>query len=412
LSRWSAVALVSLLLPLVGSPLPPPTLALAATSSGITVLQSEARLDYPRTIDFHVVAQSTGQITQARLAYRVANDSVIHLGKADLEPTARVDTHYVVDLQRAYYPPGVTIQYQWRLQDLTGAEAETVWASFTLADPRFRWHAATKGLVQLHWHDVDEAYANAVLSTADATYAAGRAAASTSSAAPINAFLYGRLADFRGVLGAGSQEWVGGQTFPHYRVVLLLVSPTDVASAQRSVAHEMTHMLLDDVAEGTVAPLPTWLDEGLAMVAEGSPQPAFAQALDQAARSHQLLSIQSLSGNFPDDSAKATVAYVECESLVRYFLGKYGQAKLATLINDFRDGASPDEAFSHAIGMSARDFEMAWEASLAAAPLPAATPIPTTSSGLGQVIMLPIRAVIGFVASVIQSLFAPKVKLA
>jgi hypothetical protein len=410
--RGGVVALVGLVLPLLAAQLAPAVPAVAATPSGITVLQSEARVDYPRTIDFHVVAQSTGQITQAHLAYRVANDSVIHLGKANLEPTARADTHYVVDLQRAYYPPGVTIQYQWRVQDQTGAEAQTVWSNLTLADPRFRWHLATKGLIQLHWHDVDEAYANAVLNAADATYAAGRAAAPSSGSEPINVFIYGRLADFRGILGAGSQEWVGGQTFPHFRVVLLLVSPTDVGSAQRSVAHEMTHMLLDDVAEGTVAPLPTWLDEGLAMAAEGATQPAFQQALDQAASGHQLMSIQSLSGNFPDDSTKATIAYAESESLVRYFLAKYGQAKLATLISEFRQGASADEAFASAVGMSSRDFETAWKASLASTPQPAANPAPKNSSGLGQAIMSPIRALIGFVGGVIQSLLAPKPKLA
>src|SRR5262249_48287854 len=148
----------------------------------------------------------------------------------------------------------------------------------------------------------------------------------------INVFLYGKIADFRGVLGVGSQEWVGGQTFPQYRVVLLLVSVNDVASAQRSVAHEMTHLLLDSDPPGSVAPLPTRLDEGVAMVDEGPTQRAFQQALDQAKSGHHLISIQSLMGNFPEAPDEATVAYAESESMVRFFVTRYGQEKLAALI--------------------------------------------------------------------------------
>jgi hypothetical protein len=401
-----ALTLLATLLALLGVPV---SGAQAATTTDITVLQSEARVDFPRSMDFHVVAQSTGQVTEAHLAYRVANDNVIHIGRATFQPNARVDTHYLVDLQRAYYPPGVTIQYQWRLQDLTGAEVQTVWANLTLADPRYRWHQRAQGVIQLHWHDVDDAYANAVLNAANTTFTAGNSAVPAPGSPPINIFIYGRLADFRGILGAGSQEWVGGQTFPQYRVVLLLVSPTDVASAQRSVAHEMTHLQLDNVVEGTVAPLPTWLDEGLAMVAEGDTQPAFQQALDQAVRDHKLISIQSLSGNFPDASAAATVAYAESESMVRYFLKTYGREKIAALIANFRQGLSADEAFQQTIGMTARDFQTAWQASLGTAPQPV-TPAADNSSGLARTIMAPVRAVIGFVNGLIQSLLAPKLK--
>ena len=389
----------------------PSTTAIAATPPGISVLQSDARVDFPRSIDFHVVAQSTGQVTEARLAYRVADETIIHLGRADVQPAARIDSHYVVDLQRAYYPPGVTIHYQWRIQDQSSAEVQTVWSDLTLVDPRYRWHQQVRGVIHLHWHDVDDAYANAVLDTAYSTFTSPSQVGSSQNSQPINVFMYGRLADFRGVLGVGSQEWVGGQTFPQYRVVLLLISPTDVAGAQRSIAHEMVHMRLDAVEEGTVAPLPTWLDEGLAMVAEGNTQPAFQQALDQANRNHHLISIQSLSGSFPETSAEATVAYAESESLVRYFLKTYGQEKLSTLIADFRQGLSADDAFQHSVGVSSRGFQQAWQATLATAPQPA-TPTSDTSSPLARAIMTPIRAVIGFVTDLLRSLQAPKLKTA
>jgi hypothetical protein len=383
--------------------------AVAATSPGINVLQNDARVDFPRSIDFHVVAESSGQITRATLVYRVGNENVFHRGDASVQPDAHIDAHYLIDLQRAYYPPGVTLHYQWQIKDLTGAEAQTAWSDLSLTDPRYRWHLRSQGNVQLRWHDVDDNYANAVLDTAFKTYSAG----GTADNSPINIFIYGHLADFRGVLGVGSQEWVGGQTFPEYRVVLLLVDVNDVAGAQRSVAHEMTHLLLDSVAPGSAAPLPTWLDEGIAMVAEGQTQPIFQQALDQASRSHHLISIQSLSGNFPETPDEATIAYAESESMVRYFVTTYGQAKLGTLIASFRQGQSSDEAFKNSIGISSRDFQAAWQASLGVvAQTASAQPATSSGSTIVQTVMGPIRAVVAFVSQIIQSLQAPKLKTA
>ncbi len=385
-----------------------PIAAFAASPSGISVLVSDVRPDFPRKIDFHAAAQSTGQVTSARLAFRIADQTVTHIGRAAIQPDNRVDVHYVLDLQREYLPPGLDLHYQWMFEDQTGATASTNWSDLTLADPRFQWQQRTASGIQLEWYDVDDAYANAVLDAATAAYTSAGQLGPAASKNPVRVLLYGNINEFRGALGVGSQAWVGGQTFPQDRIILLLVSPTDLANAQRSVAHEITHLRIDGTSAGIVAPLPTWLDEGLAMVAEGNTQPVFSQALDQAVRDRRLFSLQSLSGNFPESPDDATIAYAESESLVRFYLKTYGTDKLVALVDAFRAGLSADDAFRQSVGVSARDFQTTWQASLGTAPV-SATPA-SSSSPIVRGATSPLRAIVALIDSLIRSLESPKLK--
>lgn len=386
-----------------------PRSALAAGPSGINVLQNETRVDFPRQVDFHVVAESTAQVTTARLAFRIGDQTQTHIGAAPIDPVSRVDVHYVLELQREYLPPGVDLHFRWLLEDQSGAQASTAWSDLTLTDSRFRWSSLTVAPVQLEWYDVDDAFAKAVLDAANAAYSSASQVAPTSGATrAVKILLYGDINDFRGALGAGSQEWVGGQTFPQDRITLLLVSPGDLPGAQRSVAHEMAHLGLDAAADGSVAPLPSWLDEGLAMVAEGPTESVFSQALDQAVRDHKLFSIQSLSGNFPESTADATLAYAQSENLVRFFIKKYGANKLSVLVGSFRAGLSADDAFRQSIGMSAHEFQAAWQASLTATPT--TSPTAPTGSPITRAIAAQAQAFAAFFEGLIHSLQSPKAK--
>jgi len=162
----------------------------------------------------------------------------------------------------------------------------------------------------------------------------------------------------------------------------------------------MTHMAIDTTAEDPYGALPTWLSEGMAMVAEGPMDPVFVQALNSAARSGRLLSIQSLSGNFPSSTEEATLAYAESGSIVDYFIRTYGQQKLAVLIRAFRAGSSSDEAFRAATGLSTLEFQHAWEASIGAVPsgstASSGSTAPSGPSGAGSIITRIIAAPVAF----------------
>ena len=76
------------------------------------------------------------------------------------------------------------------------------------------------------------------------------------------------------------------------RTLLLLGSHRDV---QRTVAHELSHIVVGLATDNPYSSLPSWLDEGLAMYAEGQLPEENVQALDDAIQANDLLSLRSLS---------------------------------------------------------------------------------------------------------------------
>ncbi|MGH2460256.1 MAG: peptidase MA family metallohydrolase [Chloroflexota bacterium] len=350
-----------------------PRFTASATAGAIDIVTTSARSEFPKQLAFTLQAKSTAQISSVRIAYRAGDDPVTTVAQVSLTPASRVDPTYTIDLGHEYYPPGVTIHYQWRVEDQSGAAAASNWADLKVTDPRFFWRDRTRGSVTLHWYDGDDQFADSVLAAATTALANASATARTSVTGPVNVYFYANEQDFRSAMGTNVDPWVGGQTFPLYRLIVLLAPGNDLADAQRSVAHEMTHVAVDSTSEDPFGALPTWLDEGMAVVAEGSLDPSFQQALDSAAQSHTLMSIQSISGNFPESTAGATLAYAESASIVAYLDRSYGPTKLAALIAAFRQGETTDQAFQQAIGMSPLAFQRSWEASLQSASGPAST---------------------------------------
>lgn len=381
--------------------LAPVRLTVVDAASPITVQQNIARSVFPKEVDFVLQAQSTAQITGVRLAYQVADQPMTRVAKATFTPSNRVDASYQIDTSREYYPPGTVIHYRWLLQDQTGTAFSTRPSDLTIVDGRFSWRSLSEGGITLHWYLGDNQWVRSMaqIATAVATRSAG-----TKTFKKADLFLYARDQDFKSSLGAGADQWTGGEAFPEYGVALLFAPPDQTAIDQRSLAHELTHLVTDSGNPDPFGPLPSWLDEGLSMAAEGSPEPVFVQALQDGVRSHHLLSLQSISGNFPEDTNEATLAYAESESASRYLLTTYGWDRLNTLIAAFRRGATSDEAFHEAIGMSTREFQRKWEASIGAVPAAATPTNPSTASGESSFLVRIISAPVNFIEALARDL--------
>lgn len=364
----------------------------------VSALQGTAKSDFPKEIDFALQAQGAAQVTRVRLAYQVGDEPITRIARATFQPAARVDATYKIDLRQQYYPPGTVIHYRWLIQDQTGAVTTTPGADLRVVDPRFGWHSRTSGPITLHWYQGDDQFADNLLAASNKVFAGALASGRGPIPSPVEIYLYATNADYASALLVGSDPWVGGQAFPHLRVITLLAPPDQLPIDERSVAHELTHLQTDGV-DDPLGPLPTWLDEGLSMVAEGPPDTLATQTLQNGVRAGRLLSIQSISGTFPEDTNQATLAYAESDNLVRYFLKTYGQDRLNRLIAAFRSGATPDQAFQQATGMSRLEFQQKWEASLGltSAPSgPSATPRPS-GSWLVDLISAPVNFVLSLI---------------
>jgi hypothetical protein len=159
-------------------------------------------------------------------------------------------------------------------------------------------------------------------------------------------------------------------------VVMLYANttPAERDFGLRTVAHELTHLVVHIATDNPFGGVPLWLDEGLAMNSEGQLPANFQSALDHAVAAGNLLSLRSITGNFPTDADASLLSYAESCSLVRYMLSTYGRDKMSALLAVFHDGSTPEDAVRKAYGMDILTLEADWHASLLSEPSSSSTP--------------------------------------
>ena len=129
------------------------------------------------------------------------------------------------------------------------------------------------------------------------------------------------------------------------------------------MAHEMAHLVVHQVTmNGYGIVLPNWLDEGLAMYAEGELSSDLASRLSKAVRLGGLDSVQTLSSSFPADTAGASLAYAESYSLVEYLLeNEGGSGNMLELLGAIKAGSGYEEALQAVHGLSVGQLDSRWK---------------------------------------------------
>jgi len=386
-----ALAIAIFALPATGLALTPPSAPLSRfageglgvralpAANPIRVLDQGYENHFPASVRFTLQAEGDAPITKATVYFREDDQAITSYAPAAFRPDRRISAEHVLDLRRFYTPPGVAIRYQWRVEDEAGRRLATGWESFVLEDPRFQWQTVRAENVELKWYRGGDSFGQALLDPARRALQKLRTEAGVEVGRTIKIYIYGSEADFQSAVDPGTHEWAGGRAFTREGVILIAAPPGSLDFARRTVPHELSHVVVYQATRNPYGRLPTWLDEGLAMLAEGDLQPAFARALQTAIREDRLISAWALSSSFPTDPRQAELSYAESYSLVRFVVSRYGQAGLSRLLAQFREGATYDDALHAALGVDTYGLDDAWRASLGLAPALAATPAASPS---------------------------------
>jgi hypothetical protein len=352
-------------------------LSSALAQGGITVVSDEYETVFGETITFRVAAESESEITDIRLYYQVGGFPATSRADPEFEPGQTVEAEHKWDLVLNYTPPGSEIAYWWKIEDAAGNELETEPVSFTYEDERYDWRELSSDRILLYWYRGDDDFGQALLDRGlEALDQLSRDTGVTVEKA-VKIFIYGSHSDLLGALDQGAREWTGGRAFTDQGIVVIGVTPGNLEWGKRATVHELTHVVIHQVTDTPLGGLPTWLDEGLAMYAEGDLEPVYVAELNEATESNTLISVRSLSSSFSADSDLAGLSYAESYSLVEFILDRYGEEKMTQLIEIFAEGApsdcdlSPyDCALQEALGVDTYGLEDEWRAWLGAPPRP------------------------------------------
>jgi hypothetical protein len=345
----------------------------------------DTNIEFPTALTFSLNAESTTDITQITLSYKISQITTISV-ISEVEPqfnTAHVvKTSWEWDMTGNSLPPGAEIQYSWRIEDAAGYELETPWKTVQFNDNRYHWKSLTEGKITLFWYEGDQSFARELMDSANSALdkLAQDTGAHLEQAADI--YIYASSQDLLGAL-IFPQEWTGGVAFPEYGIIIIGIAPDNLAWGKMAMAHELAHLVTYQMTSNPYSDIPTWLNEGLSMYAEGPLDPTFESLLDKAISEDKLFSVQTLSSNFPADPEGARLSYAESYSLIQFLIQHYGQEKMLSLLSTFKQGSTYDNALEKVYGLDTTGLDNLWRLSLGleprqTTPTPQATPTPRT----------------------------------
>ncbi len=343
----------------------------------ITVISSDAETQFPSTITFSLEAEAASDITDIDLVYRKNGESLIPVSSrvdVDFIPGQLVTASWTWDmLETGGLPPGTEIDYWWLIEDAAGHELQTSPATIAFDDLSHDWRSLASDQVSIFWYEGDLSFVQELIDAADEALERLAVEIGVALEQPVKIYIYASSGDLRNAL-IYPQEWTGGIAFPGYGIVIIGISPDNLAWGKRAIAHEMGHLVVHQALSGFYGHLPVWLDEGLAMDAEGDLRSDLQTLLNEAIAHDTLFSVRSISSSFPTDPDEARLCYAESYSLVQFLIDTYGSDKMLNLLAVFNEGNTYDDAMLEVYGFNVDGLNAVWRGSLGLGPQP--SPIP------------------------------------
>ena len=349
---------------------------------GITVTSNTYEYTFSEEIVFRLQAHSESEIEEVTLFYKYGLKGAANRRLPEFTPDREIVVEHVERLQRGEIPPGSEIEYYWRIEDAAGHRLKTETVTFTYMDDRFDWQHLTQDKVTLYWYDADRAFGQRLLDSAVDSLARLEERVGVELEHPIKIIVYQSKEDMMEALA------FKGQVFEALITTLGTVVAPDIvllhgthAEVDRTIAHELTHVVVGLATENPYGDIPAWLNEGLAMYNEGDLRGGNRAALEAAIRENRLHSIRSLTAH-TGRPEEVNLWYGEAYSVVEFLIETYGKEKMAELLAVFKEGTPYDEALMRVYGFDQDGLDARWRESLGLpprgveAPLATATPEP------------------------------------
>ena len=336
----------------------------AQAQTGIELENVVALVSFGEQITFVATVRSPLPIRDASIVILDESQGVTHVQPLTVQQDGRTEFKY--DTRQNPLAPfsPLSWNYQFTLPDGSSLHSEVY--STEYADNRFAWQTLGAGMLRIHWYGSGADFGQAALKTAQAGLDAVNRLLPGGSAQPVDFYLYANLNDLRGALTPDSQEWIAGHADPALGVVTVAIEPgaEQDASMQQRIPHELMHVLLYRAVGDGYRMIPGWMSEGMAGLAELTPNPAYDHSLQSAIARSDWIPLNTLCGSFPEEADRAFLAYAESQSFARYLYEVYGATGLLKLANTYASGADCQTGPALAFGVSLSTLEKDWHGSV------------------------------------------------
>lgn len=262
-------------------------------------------------------------------------------------------------------PPGASIWWQWEVTDGEGKVITIPKKSIIYDDTRYQWKNQEYPDYNIYWHDQAAPLINELLDEVKTRLSKIKLEVSIPAVRKPKVLIYRSSDELKDAI-LFSKDWTGAMAFPSYNIILTAVSSSSLDWAKDTLPHEITHLLVGEATFGPFDDIPQWLSEGLAEQVQVQMPNYNVEYLNNAITGGTLISIRSLSSNFPSESSGAYLAYAESSSIVKYLIDTYGWDKMRQLLATFKEGSSYDKALLKVYSFDIAGLEARWKTCIGA----------------------------------------------
>lgn len=345
-----------------------PALPPARAQGPVEVAANEHGYVFSESLDFALSARAETAITEVILFYGREGIPLVRRIYPDMDPGTEVEVAYTEDLESGQFAPGTVLRYWWRLELADGRQVDSEPATFEYTDTARDWKMMEGAYIDLHWYGRDAAHAREILNAADEAVERIGEEMGVPIERRVRIYVYNSQRDMRPALSSRSESYDDrvltlGVAMDEY-TLLLLGAHRDVF---KTAAHELSHIVVGIATDNPYTDLPRWLDEGLAMYAEGELPADNRRALEDAIKSDHLLSIRSMT-SYSGRASDVDLFYGQAYSIVSFMLDEFGRAKLHDLLAAFTEGMRQEDALMRVYGFGLDELDDRWRASLGLEP--------------------------------------------
>jgi hypothetical protein len=352
----------------------------------VNILRNEAIPDFPGEISFVLSAKGEEPIETVQLEFGTdalaCGQSTNRALPEDFTEGTSVDVEWTWNLRRTGpIPPGTKVWWRWIIHDSSGISTQTPIQELYFEDESHYWESLETDSLILYWYSGDDQFARNLADAGEEALSRLLQMTGVEIDSKIHIYIYANSDEMQSAT-LFAPDWSGGLAFAEHRTVLAAIDPASLDWGKRVVAHELTHVIIGRYTFSCIESVPIWLNEGLAMNTEGELEDYYVTLLEDAIEDDDLQSVRELGEIFSNDPTRARLAYAQSYSLVSFLIDEYGQEKMLSLLDAFRDGMPEDPALMGTIGLDRDGLERAWREDMGAAPMkatPATGPTPTRS---------------------------------
>lgn len=369
-SAGIAVLVLSLILALI-----PIFVATAQEAPWATFKSLDHEVVFAQNVTFNLIAEVTHQVESVWLIYRLEGERAYNSARAEYSGNRQLSAEWTWKLEPGELAPGAIVHYYWAIEDDEGKRAESDENSFEYVDTRFDWQVLEEGMLRVHYYR-DRNTAQKVLDAGIKALERLHASIGTETEEPINVYVYASERDMNLAIPSRSESYdaatvtlgmaMSGNT------LILLGKQSELIG---TVAHELSHIVVGQATDNPFSEVPRWLDEGLAMYAEGELPADNARSLNRAIRNNKVLSLRSMT-SYPGSAELVDLFYGEAYSIVQYLIETYGPDRMRELLGIIGQGKPIEEALLQSHQISLGDLEREWRASVGLAATLIATASP------------------------------------